>query len=54
MEQWLKDAKKLAQSEAKYIVDSMKDMAIEHDLEAEWFIEEVVKNIHKIKDNCNE
>jgi len=54
MEDWLKDAKELAKSEAEYIVKNLIDVANTNNLDAEWFVEEVVKNIHKIKDNPNE
>ena len=49
MEQWLKDAKELARSEAENFVEDMTGIASRHDLEPEWFIEEVVKNIHQMK-----
>ncbi len=49
MEQWLKDAKELAHSEAEDFIKDMNDIASKYDLEQEWFIEEVVKNIHQIK-----
>ena len=44
MEQWLKDAKELAHSEAEDFIKNMNDIASKYDLEPEWFIEEVVKN----------
>lgn len=53
MEQWLKDAKELARSEAKDFIKDMTDIASKYDLEPEWFIEEVVKNIHQIKNTDN-
>lgn len=49
MEQWLKDAKELARSEAEDFIRDMTNLACKYDLESEWFIEEVVKNIHQIK-----
>ncbi len=49
MEQWLKEAKEIAKSEAMNFVENMKSIADEKDLEPEWFLEEVVKNIHRIK-----
>lgn len=51
MEQWIKDAKELAKSEAEAFVVNMKDVASANDLEEVWFIEEVIKNIHNIKEN---
>lgn len=51
MEKWLKDAKELAKSEAEYFVENLKDIADANNLDAEWFVEEVIKNIHKIKGN---
>ena len=50
MEQWLKDAKVQAQNEAENFVRDMRYIAEQNNIEPEWFIEEVVKNIHKIKD----
>ncbi|WP_155834546.1 hypothetical protein [Butyrivibrio sp. FC2001] len=50
MEQWLKDAKVQAQNEAENFVRDMQYIAEQNNIEPEWFIEEVVKNIHKIKD----
>lgn len=54
MEQWLKDAKELARSEAEDFIKDMTDIASKYDLEPEWFIEEVVKNIHRLKNTDNE
>ena len=51
MEQWIKDAKELAKSEAEAFVENMKYIASANNLEEVWFIEEVVKNIHNIKEN---
>lgn len=51
MEQWIKDAKELAKSEAESFVENMKDIASANNLDEIWFIEEVVKNIHNIKEN---
>ena len=51
MEQWIKDAKELAKSEAEDFVENMKYIASANNLEEVWFIEEVVKNIHTIKEN---
>ena len=45
MEDWLKDAKELAKSEAEYFVKNLIDVANTNNLDAEWFVEEVVKNI---------
>lgn len=54
MEDWLKDAKELAKSEAEYFIENLTDVANANDLDAEWFVEEVIKNIHKIKGKPNE
>ena len=48
MEDWLKDAKELAKSEAEYFVKNLIDVANTNNPDAEWFVEEVVNNIHKI------
>ena len=47
MEQWVKDAVKLAKYQAESFVDDMREMASENDLDADWFIEEVVKHIRR-------
>ncbi len=49
MDNWLEEAKEVAASEARRIIEELTDVANEKDLEPEWFIEEVVKNIHKLK-----
>ena len=54
MEDWLKDAKTLALSEAEYFVSNLKDVAEANHLDAEWFIEETVKCIHRIKNSTDE
>lgn len=51
MEQWLINAKKRAKIEAQEIVDNLKKIAITESLDEIWFIEEVVKNIHNIKED---
>lgn len=51
MEQWIKDAKELAKSEAEAFVENMKDIASVNNLDEIWFIEEVIKNIHNMKEN---
>lgn len=48
-EQWMKDAKKLTKTRAKLIFDELKELATEHHLDEVWFIEEVLKNIHALK-----
>ncbi len=50
MEEWLHQAKIRAETEAKLFVDEMQLVAEANDLDFEWFIEEVVKNIHKEKE----
>lgn len=54
MEDWLKEAKEIAQYEAKDFVENMKTIAEKKDLDFEWFLEEVVANIHKIKKEISE
>ena len=49
MVDWLKDAKDTAKEEAESFIENMYEIADSKDLEREWFLEEVVKNIHKIK-----
>ena len=43
--------KELAKSEAEVFVENMKDIASTNNLDEIWLIEEVVKNIHNIKEN---
>lgn len=43
--------KKRAKIEAQEIVDNLKKIAITESLDEIWFIEEVVKNIHNIKED---
>ena len=54
MEDWLKNAKELAKFEAECFVKNLTDVADANDLDAEWFVEEVLKNIHKIKGKPHE
>lgn len=49
MVDWLKDAKDIAKEEAENFVENMYEIADSKDLEREWFLEEVVKNMHEIK-----
>ena len=49
MEQWLKEAKKRAKDEAEYIASEIADIADSLNVEREWFFEEVVMNINKMK-----
>lgn len=51
MEQWIVEAKDLAKNEAKEFVENMREVAFTNHLDDIWFIEEVVKNIHNIKEN---
>lgn len=51
MEQWIADAKDRAKTEAECFVEDMKHIAEKENLDPVWFIEEVVKNIHTIKEN---
>ena len=54
MEQWIIDAKNCAKQEAEDFVENLKYIAYRHDLDETWFVDEVVKNIHIIKDNNND
>ena len=49
MEKWLKEAEEIPKSEAADFIENMNKVASDHDLEPEWFIEEVVKNINNLK-----
>ena len=49
-EQWLIEAKQTAKIQAELFIDHMKHIADEENLEPVWFIEEVVMNIHKMKE----
>ena len=49
MEQWLVDAKDRAKREAEEIVENLREIAFTESLDDEWFVEEVVKNIHRLK-----
>lgn len=46
---WLVQAKKTAKSEAEDFVESMQSIAESLDVDKEWFLEEVIKNIHQLK-----
>lgn len=48
-EQWLIDVKRQAKDEAEYFVENMREIANELNIDPEWFIGEVVKNIHITK-----
>lgn len=48
MEQWLEDTKRQAKDEATYFIETMAEIADELNVDKEWFIEEVVKNIHTV------
>ena len=50
MEDWIKVAKDRAKSEAECFIENMKDIAEEEEVEPIWFIEEVIKNVHNLKD----
>ena len=50
-EKWLTEAKVRAKEEAEWFVENMQDIAEFEDIDKEWFLEEVIKNIHKIKNN---
>lgn len=48
MEKWLSDAKQVAKDEAEEFVHTMKMLASHYNLESEWFIDEVLKNINQL------
>ena len=48
-EKWITEAKERAKEEAEQFVENMQYIAELEDIDEEWFIEEVVKNIHKIQ-----
>ena len=50
MEQWIAEAKQTAKIQAELFIKHMRRIADEENLEPIWFIEEVVKNIHILKD----
>lgn len=49
MEDWVREAKELARTEAGHIIDELRSVADENNLDRVWFIEEVVANINKLK-----
>ena len=51
MDDWLVDVKERAKSEAKDFIENMNDIANRLNIEPIWFIEEVVKNIHQLKES---
>lgn len=51
MDSWLVDAKEQAKSEAEYFIKDMNDIANRLNIDPIWFIEEVVKNIHQLKES---
>lgn len=50
MDDWLIDAKDRAKSEAEDFIETMTDIANRLNIEPIWFIEEVVKNIHQLRE----
>ena len=52
MDQWLKLAKESAVVEAEYFVECIRTAAQRCDVEFEWFFDEVIKNMHRLKDNA--
>ena len=48
MEQWLKNAKEAAKWQAECFVKDMEEIACEDNLDPQWFITEVIKNINSI------
>lgn len=54
MDKWLKEAKERAEEEAKDFIENMHLTADSLDIERDWFIDEVVKSIHKLKGDSND
>ena len=50
MEQWIKEAKDRAKAEAECFIEDMKNIADKDNIDPIWFIDEVIKNIHSLKD----
>lgn len=46
---WLEEIKNIAHEEAEVFVNDMEHLANEHDIEPDWFINEVLSNVRKIK-----
>lgn len=46
MEGWLKEAKEIAKWQAESFLSDMEKIASEENIDSEWFISEVIKNIH--------
>ena len=51
---WLDEAKERAKYEAEGFIYDMRKLADEMNIESNWFIEEVIKNIHKEQKKINE
>lgn len=49
MMDWLEEAKKLAKEEAENIIADISRTAISKDLDARWYVEEVIKNLNQMK-----
>ena len=45
---WIDNSKFRAKAEATYFVGDMEKIASDLDVDSAWFIEEVIKNIHKL------
>ena len=50
-DQWVKRAKDLAVFQAEYLIESVRGTAEIYDIDFEWFIDEVIKNMNKLKKN---
>lgn len=50
MKNRIKIAKDRVKSEAGCFIENMKDIAEEEKVDSIWFIEEVIKNVHNLKD----
>ena len=46
---WLQEAKNRAEFEADVFIEEMKSLAEQSNIEVTWFLEEVIKNLNKIK-----
>lgn len=52
MYEWVKRAKELAVFQAEQLIESIRGTAEIYDIDFEWFLEETVKNIHRLKDKA--
>lgn len=46
---WLEEIKDIAHTEAELFINNMKHLANKYDIEPDWFINEVLSNVRKMK-----